>query len=661
MFILKPNFMPITTGKYKMPAQLVDKQVEQGRSVSLVPDTQILQGLLNESDAIIWAKDLEGRYIHANANWFAKYGFNPQEHLGKTDFDLMPEDIAKLFVIADRTIQQTKEPQTYDFDAPLAVGNRFFRTKKFPIFDEAGEVIAIGGIQTDISETKSASDKLELIQGRQDLLREITLSGLMVLDLVPGSEGTEFLISDVNNYAGEAFGIRAEDMIGQRLNVVLSCHWSTKLDGVYRKITETGQNQSFDIQYRSGDLNLAVRANAGWTPRGMVVAFTMITDLLQTQENLRKLNQQVVLERARYIDQYRSAPALLYSTNMDRIVLDGSERFFEHFGYAREEMVGQHLSRFLTEETNEFALSDVVSDFIRDGYCSDVPYQFVAKTGEIRDVELSAIVAPIPIKEGSPNHLAVLNDVTERNAVQAELLRKNLELQKLNKSLGSFAYIASHDLQEPLRKIRQFSEVFLEDNWDRVDEDGQYMLTVISKSAQRMSKLISDLLAYSRTSNKVLVYSSINLGELVADVCGELELKIAETQADIRTNDLQIVEGDRPHLEQLFRNLIGNALKYRHPNRAPIITIRPCDALPACCFKVADNGIGFDSRYVDQIFQPFRRLHPSHDYEGSGIGLALCQTICNHHGWTISGEGQPGEGAIFSICLTGEHIPPPVA
>lgn len=620
-------------------------------------ELQVLQGLVDQSETIIWAKDLQGRYIQANQNWFDKHGFTREAHLGKTDHELLPKDVAEIFTRADKIIRQTGQPQTYDLEEPLSLNGRFFRTRKFPIFNDTGEMIAIGGIQTDISETKNATDKLEIHRDRQRLVKEISLSGIMAFDAIGGADDPtlDFLISDANNYAGDVFQMRGEDMIGKLLSELLPGHWPAGAIDVYRRVLRTGRNEAYDIHYDYDDLDVAIRANAGRTQRGIIVAFTAITDLVEAQARLEKLNRQLDLERARYLNHYRNTPALLYSTNDARHIIEGSDRFFEHLGYCRDEVIGKPLARLLTEETEAKAQQSILSEFYRTGTCSDLPYRFVAKNGEIRDMELSAIAEPNPSENVGKSYLAVLNDVTERNAAQAAIMRKNLELQKVNKSLESFAYIASHDLQEPLRKIRQFSQIFVEDNWDRVDDDGRYMLNVISSSAQRMSKLIADLLAYSRASNRDLVRQSVDLGDLVAEICGELELKILETEARVHSSALPIVDGDRAHLEQVFRNLISNALKYKHPDRAPVIEIKPCDAVPACCVKISDNGIGFDMQYREQIFQPFRRLHASHEYEGSGIGLALCRTICAHHGWTIEGEGRPDEGATFSICLGGQH------
>lgn len=640
-----------------MQPQAAAKTVDQTGETASSTGHEVLAGLINQSETIIWAKDLEGRYIEANQNWFDKHGFTRETHLGKTDHELMPEEMASIFTRADKIIQHTGQPQTYDLEEPLSLNGRFFRTRKFPIYGETGEMIAIGGIQTDISETKYAYDKLELHQDRQRLVKEISLSGIMAFDAIGDAEdpALDFRISDANNYAGEMFQMRGEDMIGKRLSELLPGHWPAGAIDVYRRVLSTGRNETYDIHYDHDDLDVAIRANAGRTQRGIIVAFTAITDLVGAQARLEKLNRQLEQERARYLNQYRNTPALLYSTNDARDVIDGSDRFFEHLGYCRDEVIGKPLACLLTDETEAKAQQSILPEFYQSGTCSELPYRFVAKNGEIRDMELSAIAESGPVESRGNSYLAVLDDVTERNAAQAAIMRKNLELQKVNKSLESFAYIASHDLQEPLRKIRQFSQIFVEDNWDRVDEDGRYMLSVISSSAQRMSKLIADLLAYSRASNRELVRQSVDLGDLIAEVCGELELKITETEALVRSAVLPVVDGDRSHLEQVFRNLISNALKYRHPDRVPVIDIRPCDAVPACCVKISDNGIGFDMQYRDQIFQPFRRLHASHEFEGSGIGLALCRTICAHHGWTIVGEGRPGEGATFSICLGGQH------
>ncbi len=261
---------------------------------------------------------------------------------------------------------------------------------------------------------------------------------------------------------------------------------------------------------------------------------------------------------------------------------------------------------------------------------------------------------------GSAFVLGVARDITEINQAQTSLKESKerlklvvADLEKTNIALKRFTFVASHDLQEPLRMLEQFSILLEEDCSEELSEDAHYFLSVIKASSQKMSQLIKDLLSYSRNSSSDLKLEEVDTSEIVKDIISELELVISETKAEVQVDNLPIVIGDPTALEHLLRNLISNALKYRHPDRAPKIEITSykSEADNVTNLIVRDNGIGLDMKYSDQIFEPFQRLHNEDNYPGSGIGLAICNTICQRHGWSIDVLSKPGRGAEFKISI----------
>ncbi len=227
------------------------------------------------------------------------------------------------------------------------------------------------------------------------------------------------------------------------------------------------------------------------------------------------------------------------------------------------------------------------------------------------------------------------------------------ELQRTNIELKRFAFVASHDLQEPLRKLRQCSEFLQNDSDNELSDDSQYYLGVICRSSSRMSKLIGDLLAYSRTANRDLNLVEVDLAEVTASVLSELDFLVTESNATIQIGRLPTVTADSGAVGQLMRNLIGNAIKYRDREREPKIEIssRTSDEDGAMDLLISDNGIGFDMKHSERIFEPFGRLFSKNEYPGSGIGLAVCKTICHRHGWKLVAASTPGEGSIFSVVM----------
>jgi signal transduction histidine kinase len=235
----------------------------------------------------------------------------------------------------------------------------------------------------------------------------------------------------------------------------------------------------------------------------------------------------------------------------------------------------------------------------------------------------------------------------------AALEQANAELEERNRDLDEFTYMASHDLQEPLRKLSAFSHLLQEDLQKDEPEEVNNDLEVITSSAQRMQTLVQDLLALSRSGRQSMSWEEVPLDECVAQALDALEVRVAETGAQIRTGGLPSVRGDRRLLTQLYQNLIGNALKF-HGDEPPRIELSAEKAGDDWTLGVADNGIGMNPEYAEQIFLPFKRLHGRREYEGTGIGLAICRKIVERHGGTIWAESEPGKGAHFKFTVRGQ-------
>ncbi len=257
--------------------------------------------------------------------------------------------------------------------------------------------------------------------------------------------------------------------------------------------------------------------------------------------------------------------------------------------------------------------------------------------------------------------LEINRDITDRKIAESLTKDYQARLEKTNQELRDFAFIASHDLREPLRKLSVFSSI-LEDKFAEVlGKEGMVYLEKIRDSGVRMQELIDSLLMYSRVTTKAEPFVWMDLGELVNEVILDLEIPIQETGAEVEIGELPRIQADPGQIRQLLQNLIGNALKFHKD--APRIKIYGETCWEASCkISVEDNGIGFDESYLDQIFQPFRRLHGQNSlYKGSGMGLAICRKIVDRHNGTITARSVPGEGSTFIITLPlkqcGEHDP----
>ena len=273
-------------------------------------------------------------------------------------------------------------------------------------------------------------------------------------------------------------------------------------------------------------------------------------------------------------------------------------------------------------------------------------------------------IIPFMDADGNPEqYVAVRYEITERKLAEEKLQVYSKKLEISNQELQDFASVAAHDLQEPLRKIQSFSDRLKSKAKGELPADLLDYLERIQSSALRMQVLINDLLTYSRVTTKAQPFTPLNMNEVMESVVSDLEVRLEQSGGKVEWKDLPTIDADATQMHQLFLNLIGNALKFFKPGTPPLVkvesrllTLSPLGkAGPACQISVSDNGIGFEEKYLDRIFTIFQRLHGRHEYEGTGIGLAVCRKIVDRHGGMITARSKPNEGASFLITLPLNH------
>lgn len=346
---------------------------------------------------------------------------------------------------------------------------------------------------------------------------------------------------------------------------------------------------------------------------------------------------------------YRTTPSIMHTMQHDGGLVEVSDHWLATTGYRRLEVIGRPFAEMLDDQSRAL-FNDLYMPGLREnGQITGVPLTMIGMDGRQLDIEMSAIV----------DHRATgeiiqvgLVDVTARNRAMDAVNEQNEKLERMINSLKEFSYVVSHDLQEPLRKMNQFSTFLLEDHAPALGESGRFYATSIASAATRMSGLIASLLGYSREANRTLKLRSVDLSGVIAEVLDDLQVAVEDSGAEVSVGQLPTVYADYAQMMSLFSNLVGNALKYRAAQRSPIVRVIPAPTDDrTTMIVVEDNGVGFDANEIEQIFKPFRRLHQHRHIPGNGIGLSLCRAICDRHGWELTAEGEPEQGARFAISM----------
>ena len=406
-----------------------------------------------------------------------------------------------------------------------------------------------------------------------------------------------------------------------------------------------GETDTAELEYRlkshTGDW-IWFRANGQAGKRGPKGQVMYTTGVIQNIDETKHLNSALDEEILRFEDIYRATPAMLHSLDTKGNFIEVSDYWLSYLGYSRQEVIGKTISDFLDSDSAQKAKNIALPELLSTGKVSNISYRFRRKTGEYLDVLISAFLEKSD--SGEPLHcFSVMTDITPLQAAYKALERTNRELD-------NFAAIASHDLQEPLRKISAFASLVHQKYANQLDHQGKRSLVFLVDAAQRMQNLINDLLSYSKMSKQALKLEPVSLSYVIAEVLNQIDNAVQESGALIKVNDMPVLNIDPVMIEQIFQNLISNAIKYRSENQ-PVIEISARQSKNEWIIAVKDNGIGFETRFAGKIFAPFQRLHTRKEYPGTGIGLAIVQQVIERHGGKVWVESAPDAGSTFFFSL----------
>jgi PAS domain S-box-containing protein len=343
-----------------------------------------------------------------------------------------------------------------------------------------------------------------------------------------------------------------------------------------------------------------------------------------------------------------SSDDAIIGKSLDGIIATWNGGAARIFGYTAGEAVGRHISMVIPPE-RQYEEAGIQERLARGEHIEH--FETVRITRDGRRIHVSLTVSPIRNSAGIVVGASkIVRDISARKTAEESLARQAEELARSNVELARFAYIASHDLQEPLRTVQSFAQLLERDCDGKLPPSAQESLGFITDAVQRMRTLINDLLAYSRVGSQGAVFGRVDCKEICAGVLENLKESIKSNQADITVEPLQVVSGDATQLGQVFQNLLVNAIKF-HGARTPCIHVSARETADEWAFSVTDNGIGIAPEYFERIFIIFQRLHTIEEYSGTGIGLAICKRIAERHGGRIWVESVVGEGSTFHFSI----------
>ncbi len=395
---------------------------------------------------------------------------------------------------------------------------------------------------------------------------------------------------------------------------------------------------------------------------GVMVAQSYTAGVVFNQEQfelMQFVSTQVASVIERKLDEQRIADALEYNktlinssslgigtyNSMGKCILV-NEAFARILNTSREQILETNYS-----QNDEWKASGLI-DSAREAASNqtETRREVHTITPEGKETWLDCRFTPF-ISNGEPHLLLAIDDISITKQAEAELKSYADKLEQSNRDLQEFAYIASHDLQEPLRKVLAFSDRLYNKYGSLLDETGHDYLKRMRDASQRMQALINDLLNFSRVSTRAQPFTKVDLYTLSQDVVSDLEMQIDRTHGIVEVDRLPKIEADQVQMHQLMQNLINNGLKFHREGINPIIKVSAHVAANKCHLTVKDNGIGFEMQYLDRIFKPFQRLHSRQEYEGSGMGLAICRRIVERHSGEITATSELGQGSTFTVTL----------
>jgi PAS domain S-box-containing protein len=642
------------TAQIEISNQKLQQEIaeRQQMATTLLELTQLQNAILNSANYTIISTAPDGTIKTFNRAAQQLLGYSVEEVVGKVTPAIIHDslEIVKRAEILSQELEVKINPGIEVFMAlpcrGIADENEWTYIRKdgsrFPVLlsvtalsDSEGNTNGFLGIGQDIRDRKQAEKELrDLTAAMQN-----AVEGISRLDL-------EGRYVNINRAYANNCGYEPEDMIGMEWSMTVHPDDIDMLILAYHEMLTSGK---VEVEARG------VRKNGSFFYKQITMVkacdeqgifnghHCFMKDITE-----RKLTETALQEsESKYRQIVELAEEGIWVIDSNARTTYVNYAMARMLGYSESEMFGRLLFDFMDEEEKNSANDNI--DRRKQGIAERHEFRLKSKDGK----DIWTYMSTSPIMDETGNLLsccALVYNITERKDSEQQMLQLTTDLKRSNQELEQFAYVASHDLQEPLRAVTSYTQLLAQRYQGNLDEKADKYINYVVDGASRMQQLINDLLAYSRLGTRAQEFQVADCNAAVAQSLCNLEIAIAENKPLITCEEMPTVMADEFQLVQLFQNLIGNAIKFCRQD-VPIIHIAAIIQDDEWLFSVRDNGIGIDSEYADRIFIIFRRLHSRREYSGTGIGLAMCKRIVERHGGRIWVESQSGEGAIFYFTI----------
>jgi PAS domain S-box-containing protein len=589
----------------------------------------------------IFMMDPQGQILSWNAGAERIKGYSAEEIIGHNfscffppeDIERgRPEEVLRMTAASGRREEQGMRVRKD--------GSRFLASVTFTALrDSAGNLRGFSEFSHDLSESEESGAKYRgLLEAAPDAMVVVNQAGEIVL---------------LNVQAEKQFGYRRDELVGQKVKNIIPKGFAERLvaDGLRSAEDALAQQIGTGIELTGR------RKNGSEFPIEIMLSPLESTEGILVTAAIRDISVRKAAEKhlaqmeGRYRGLLEAAPDAMVVVNQAGEIVLLNVQAEKQFGYRRDELVGQKVKNIIPEGFAERLLADALrsaEDALAQQIGTGIELNGRRKNGSEFPIEI--MLSPLESAEGILVTAAV-RDITMRKKAEAHLLQKVEELNRSNEELEQFAYIASHDLQEPLRMVASYTQLLSRRYKGKLDSNADEFISFAVDGASRMQRLIKDLLAYSRVGTRAKDLFDTSSEEALQQALINLRGAVEESGAQVTHDPLPIVVADEMQLIQLFQNLVGNAIKYQNPGTPRVHISAARDGEKRWTFSVRDNGLGIDSQYFERIFGMFQRLHKREEFEGTGVGLAICKKIVERHGGSISVKSELGHGSTFSFAL----------